>query len=98
MPGFDNAGYFEPGASSGETMSDNVSQNHVFYRNPAKFYPKAVKGEGIYIHDQEGNTYIDGSGGAVVVSIGHGVREVREAMLEQAGQIAFTHGSPPRRP
>lgn len=74
-------------------MSDNLNQNHVFYRNPRKFYPKAVRGEGIYIYDQEGNRYIDGSGGAVVVSIGHGVHEVREAMLEQAGQIAFTHGS-----
>jgi len=74
-------------------MSQDINQDHVFYRNPKKFYPTAQKGEGIYILDTQGKRYIDGSGGAVVVSIGHGVKEVREAMLQQAAQIAFTHGS-----
>jgi adenosylmethionine-8-amino-7-oxononanoate aminotransferase len=74
-------------------MNRNINQDHVFYRNPKKFYPTAQKGEGIYIVDTQGRRYIDGSGGAVVVSIGHGVQEIREAMLEQATEIAFTHGS-----
>ncbi len=74
-------------------MSQDSNQDHVFYRNPKKFYPTAQKGEGIFIFDAQGKRYIDGSGGAVVVSIGHGVKEVREAMLQQASQIAFTHGS-----
>ena len=74
-------------------MNQDINQDHVFYRNPKKFYPTAQKGEGIYIFDTPGKRYIDGSGGAVVVSIGHGVKEVREAMLQQAAQIAFTHGS-----
>jgi adenosylmethionine-8-amino-7-oxononanoate aminotransferase len=67
--------------------------DHVFYRNLRKAYPTAVRGEGVYIYDHNGKAYIDGSGGAVVVSIGHGVREIREAMIKQAGQIAFAHGS-----
>lgn len=74
-------------------MTDQTNQDHVFYRNPCRYYPTVTHGEGIYIHDQSGKRYIDGSGGAVVVSIGHGVEEVREAMLQQAGQIAFAHGS-----
>jgi adenosylmethionine-8-amino-7-oxononanoate aminotransferase len=74
-------------------MTRNINQDHVFYRNPKKFYPTAQKGEGIYIIDTQGKRYIDGSGGAVVVSIGHGVEEIREAMLEQTAEIAFTHGS-----
>lgn len=74
-------------------MSQDTNQDHVFYRNPKKFYPTAQKGEGIYILDTQGKRYIDGSGGAVVVSIGHGVEEVRQAMLQQATEIAFTHGS-----
>lgn len=67
--------------------------DHVFYRNPGKYYPEAAYGEGIYIVDTEGKRYIDGCCGAVVVSIGHGSAKVKEAMLEQAGRIAFAHGS-----
>lgn len=74
-------------------MPEHVNDDHVFYRNPSKFYPTAVKGQGIYIFDATGKRYIDGSGGAVVVCIGHDAPEVREAMLSQAGQIAFAHGS-----
>jgi len=29
----------------------------------------------------------------VVVSIGHGIPEIREAILQQASEIAFTHGT-----
>jgi len=74
-------------------MSEKVNKDSVFYRNPTKFYPTAERGEGIYIYDTEGNRYIDGSGGAVVVSIGHCVPEIREAMMKQAELISFTHGS-----
>jgi adenosylmethionine-8-amino-7-oxononanoate aminotransferase len=74
-------------------MAEIKRVDHVFYRNPRKSYPTAVRGEGVYIYDQNGKAYLDGSGGAVVVSIGHGVKEIREAMLKQVGQIAFAHGS-----
>ncbi len=67
--------------------------DHVFYRNPAKFYPTAVRGEGVFVYDADGKSYLDGSGGAAVVSIGHGVPEIRDAMLKQAGMLAFAHGS-----
>jgi adenosylmethionine-8-amino-7-oxononanoate aminotransferase len=53
----------------------------------------AVRAEGIYIYDNEGKRYLDGSGGAVVVGIGHGVKEIADAMVGQAGRIAFAHGS-----
>jgi adenosylmethionine-8-amino-7-oxononanoate aminotransferase len=69
------------------------NNDHVFYRSPKKFYPTAERAEGIYIYDTEGKRYLDGSGGAVVVGIGHGVKEVFEAMTRQASRIAFAHGS-----
>ena len=74
-------------------MAEKVNKDHIFYRNPTKYYPTAERGEGIYIYDAEGKRYIDGAGGAVVVSIGHGVEEIKEAMIEQADKISFTHGS-----
>ena len=70
------------------SMNDNV-----FYRNSKKFYPTVDRGEGIYIYDTEGRKYIDGSGGAAVVGIGHGVKEITEALLRQAEKISFAHSS-----
>lgn len=74
-------------------MNPPGNEGHVFYRNPNRHYPTAVRGEGIYIFDSEDKRYIDGSGGAVVVSIGHNVPEIKQAMLDQANAIAFAHGS-----
>ena len=51
----------------------------------------AVRGEGCWITDAEGRRYLDASGQAAVVSIGHGVQEIGRAMAEQSGQIAFAH-------
>nr|WP_301289203.1 aspartate aminotransferase family protein [Bacillus pumilus] len=56
-------------------------------------YPVAVKGEGIYLYDRDGKKYIDGSSGAVTASIGHGIREIVDAMTEQAEKVSFTYRS-----
>jgi adenosylmethionine-8-amino-7-oxononanoate aminotransferase len=68
-------------------------EDRIFYRNLRKYYPTVEWGEGIYIYDTEGKQYIDGSGGAAVVGIGHGVKEITEAMVQQAEKISFSHGS-----
>lgn len=41
----------------------------------------------------EGRRYLDASGGAAVVTIGHGVEEVARAMAEQASRLAYVHSS-----
>jgi adenosylmethionine-8-amino-7-oxononanoate aminotransferase len=41
----------------------------------------------------DGRRYLDASGGAAVVTIGHGVEEVARAMAEQAGRLAYVHSS-----
>src|SRR5499433_1372366 len=63
----------------------------LFPRNFRKEFPVAVRGEGCWIVASDGRRYLDASGQAAVVSIGHGVKEVAEAMAAQAGQIAFAH-------
>ena len=67
--------------------------SHVFYRRMAHRYPQAVRGQGIYLWDADGRRYIDASGGAIVVNLGHGVAEVAQAMAEQAGHVAYVHGT-----
>ena len=74
-------------------MSRKPNEDHVFYRNLNRWYPTVQRGRGIYLFDKEGKEYIDGSGGAVVAALGHGLREIEAAMLTQLGNVAFAHGS-----
>ena len=41
---------------------------------------KAVRGEGIYIYDEEGKAYIDGSSGPMTANLGHGNKEIKESI------------------
>jgi adenosylmethionine-8-amino-7-oxononanoate aminotransferase len=50
-----------------------------------------ARGEGIYLYDQEGKRYIDGSGGPLVVNVGHGRPEIIEAMQRQLESVAYVH-------
>ena len=48
--------------------------------------PVAVRAEGSTIWDADGRAYLDAAGGAIVVNVGHGRREIAAAMAEQAGR------------
>jgi adenosylmethionine-8-amino-7-oxononanoate aminotransferase len=49
------------------------------------------RASGVYLYDANGRRYIDGCSGSVVANIGHGVREIVDAMVEQASRVAFVH-------
>jgi adenosylmethionine-8-amino-7-oxononanoate aminotransferase len=72
-------------------MSTSTHTTPLFSRNLRKKYPVAVRGDGCWIIDGGGRRYLDASGQAAVVSIGHGVQEIGRAMAEQSGRIAFAH-------
>lgn len=50
-----------------------------------------ARGEGIYLYDDSGKRYIDGSGGPLVVNVGHGRTEIVDAMMKQAQSAAYVH-------
>jgi adenosylmethionine-8-amino-7-oxononanoate aminotransferase len=55
-----------------------------------KDYPRIVYGEGVYLYDEDGNRYIDVSGGsAAVSSIGHGNREIADILYAQACKVSI---------
>lgn len=68
-------------------------KGHVFYRKLERVYPLATRGDGIYLYDEAGKRYIDGSGGALVVNIGHGRKEILQGMAEQMGRLGYVHGT-----
>lgn len=69
------------------------TRSGLFPRSFKKTFPIASRGEGCWIIDKNGRRFLDASGQAAVVSIGHGVGEIGRAMAQQSLQIAFAHTS-----
>ena len=70
-----------------------MTTGRVFRRSALPDPPVAVEAFGSTIRDATGREYLDAAGGAVVVNVGHGRREIAHAMAEQAGRLAYAHGS-----
>ena len=64
---------------------------HVFHRHTKNKLPVAARGDGVYVVDQDGNRYLDASGGAAVSSLGHSDPDVRNAIAAQLDQLAYAH-------
>ncbi|MBN7763126.1 aspartate aminotransferase family protein [Nitratireductor aquimarinus] len=64
--------------------------SHLFYQSRLR-RPLVDRAEGIYLWDQEGRRMIDGSSGAMVVNIGHGNRNVLDAMKRQMDRVTFAY-------
>ncbi len=74
-------------------MSISAANSHVFHRHNKHNYPIAVKGNGVYIIDDKGKSYIDGCSGAAVSCLGHSHPKIREAITEQVNKLAYAHSS-----
>lgn len=66
---------------------------HVFARSARTDLPVAAHASGAVITDRAGRTYLDGSGGAIVVGVGHGATSVVDAIAAQAREVAYVHGT-----
>ncbi len=67
------------------------SNNNVLNANFFRQYPRVDSGKGIYMYTEDGTEIIDGASGPVLVSLGHGIDEIAEAMKNQAAKLAFAH-------
>jgi adenosylmethionine-8-amino-7-oxononanoate aminotransferase len=73
-------------------MGDHMTAAHKLPPNihSTGALPKVAWAKGVYLHDVNGKTYIDGSGGPAVYCIGHANEEVNQAIKDQLDRIA--HG------
>jgi hypothetical protein len=74
-------------------MAHRYPDSSVFHRPLGRALPEIDRGEGALLWDTEGRRYIDGSGGAVVVNVGHGRKEIASALARQAAAAAYVHGT-----
>ena len=44
-------------------------------------------GKGVYLYDQNGNKYFDGSSGAITAGIGHGVKEIADVIKSKLRRL-----------
>lgn len=52
-----------------------------------------VRGDGVYLFDQDGSRYLDAVGGVAVNIIGHGVQEIGDAIARNVQQTSFAYGA-----
>ncbi|MDT8366242.1 MAG: aminotransferase class III-fold pyridoxal phosphate-dependent enzyme, partial [bacterium] len=69
---------------------DIIRNDYLFYQSRKKM-PFIQRSEGIYIWDQTGKKYLDGSSGAVNCNIGHGNKRVVNRLTEQAHNAVFAY-------
>lgn len=67
--------------------------SHIFPRHTKANLPTVARGKGVYLFDQNGKAYFDGSGGAAVSCLGHGDKDVTDAIKAQLDEVAFAHTS-----
>lgn len=66
--------------------------DHLLPRSFAEHYPVISRAEGIRLWDVDGNEYIDSTSGAIsVASVGHGRREVADAIHAQVLRMGYVH-------
>ncbi len=63
----------------------------VFHRVLDKELPLAQRSQGVWIEAADGKRYLDASGGAVVVNVGHGREEIARAVFEQLRTLSYVH-------
>ena len=71
-------------------MSSSIS-SAVFHRQLTRTLARAVHAEGVWITDAEGRRFIDGSGGPLVVNVGHGRAEIAQAVAHQITACDYVH-------
>ena len=68
------------------------SQTRLFPPELDHAYPVAVRGEGVWLEDVDGNRYLDAmSGGSMAATLGYGRADLVKTAREQGARLAYVH-------
>jgi adenosylmethionine-8-amino-7-oxononanoate aminotransferase len=70
-----------------------MSSKYILQRDLNAKLPVALRGDGIYIYDEEGKKYLDGCSGAAVSCLGHNNQKVKNAIIKQIDSLSYAHTS-----
>jgi adenosylmethionine-8-amino-7-oxononanoate aminotransferase len=80
------------GMANDHDQLQRAAKDHLwmhFTRHTDADVPVIVRGEGVYIYDDQGKRYLDGLAGLFVSQLGHGRTDLAEAAAAQASKLAF---------
>ena len=63
----------------------------VLHRDTRHVPKKAVGGQGSYIFLEDGQKFLDATGGAAVSCLGHGNEQVNKAVINQINQLSYCY-------
>ena len=72
---------------------DRAVSSAVFYRDLHAAYESVVSADGMYLRTEAGQRILDAVGGAGTVVLGHGVREITDAIARHGSEISFGYGA-----
>lgn len=67
-----------------------MNHSPLFYQ-AGQALPEVSHADGVRLWDVNGHEYLDGCAGAIACNLGHGRRDIRDAMLAQLDRVAFTY-------
>lgn len=82
-------GLGERGDSTPLAGVDNLMLHFTPYAEDWSKLPIIVSGEGSYVTDDKGNTYVDGLAGLFTTQVGHGRTELADAAHKQMKELGF---------
>ncbi len=75
------------------STGDAPARSAVFHRDLHAAYESVVSADGMYLRTEAGQRILDAVGGAGTVVLGHGVREITDAVARHGGELSFVYGA-----
>src|ERR687889_724886 len=82
-------GLGERGNDTSRSGVDNLMLHFTPYAEDWSKLPVIVSGQGSYVTDDRGNTYVDGLAGLFTTQVGHGREELAEVAAKQMKELGF---------
>ncbi|KAL6898536.1 pyridoxal phosphate-dependent transferase [Trichoderma evansii] len=80
-----------PSSTVSYTALNGTREPGLMHRSLVERPHQVVSASGIYLTLADGTRIIDGCGGAAVAVIGHGNKEVQDAIIKQVSEVAYVH-------
>ena len=75
-----------------EILKNNLDHTIFSWTKQGGLNPMNIeRGEGVYLYDRDGKKWLDFSSQLMNVNIGHGRKEVRDAVLKQMNEVSYVY-------
>lgn len=73
-----------------DLMADDIDSGAVMHRSLHEQPSRVVASEGLYLHLESGQKFLDATGGAAVACLGHNNPIIKKAIMDQLDKVSYT--------